>query len=130
MAARGLNKSFVSAVEAHCRAAGITPDKIVVIGEKNFGENNGRVYAKRHRPDYFDQCVEPEGGEELLSRNSRFRELYGNRYLDMMTLVLNDAGQVRVFTPDHHFISADCRHLSLGGAKYFAERIDWSKYLD
>lgn len=130
VAARGLNKSFVSAVEAHCRAAGITPDKIVVIGEKNFGENNGRVYAKRHRPDYFDQCVEPEGGEELLSRNSRFRELYGNRYLDMMTLVLNDAGQVRVFTPDHHFISADCRHLSLGGAKYFAERIDWSKYLD
>lgn len=129
LSARRLSRNMVSAVEAHCWAAGITPDKIVVVGSKNFGENNGHIYAKRHRPDYFDQVVEPEGGEAYLKQNARFHEFYEERYLDMMSMVLNDAGQVRVFTPDHHFISADCRHLSLGGARFFAERIDWNRYL-
>lgn len=129
VSARGLNRRFVSAVEVQCWSVGITPDKIVVVGEKNFGENNGHVYAKRYQAEYFDQCVEPEGGESFLSRNSRFGEFYGERYIDLMSLVVNDAGQVRVFTPDHRFISADCRHLTLGGAQYFAERIDWGKYL-
>lgn len=108
----------------------MSPDRVIVVGEKNFGENNGHVYARRYRPDYFDQCVEPEGGDVFLSRNDRFHELYGERYLDLMSLVTNDAGQVRVFTPDHHFISADCRHLSLAGARLFAEKIDWEKYLE
>ena len=54
---------------------------------------------------------------------------YGERYLDLMSFVTDDAGRVRVFTPDHHFISADCRHLSLGGAKFFAERIEWGRFL-
>ena len=40
-----------------------------------------------------------------------------------------EIGQVRAFTPDHHFMSADCRHLSKGGADYFAARIDWNKYM-
>ena len=126
---RRLSRGYVSTLEVQCWAAGVTPDKIVIVGEKNFGENNGHVYVRRHRADYFDQCVKPEGGEKFLNRNSRFSEFYGDRFLDMMSMVVNDAGQVRVFTPDHHFISADCRHLSLGGARYFAERIDWEKYL-
>jgi hypothetical protein len=44
--------------------------------------------------------------------------------------VLNEEGKVCVFTPDHHFISADGKHLTAAGAKYFAERIDWGKYMD
>lgn len=47
----------------------------------------------------------------------------------MMSMVTNDKGQVRVFTPDHHYISADCRHLSKGGAIYYGKQIDWSIYL-
>ena len=129
ISARGLTRRFVSAVEVQCWNAGITPDKIEVVGEKNFGKNNGHIYARRNRPDYFDQCVEPEGGEKFLTRNNRFKEFYGERYLDLMSLALNDAGQVRVFTPDHQFVSADCRHLTLSGARYFAKRIDWGKYL-
>ena len=120
---------LISAVEVECWSAGITPDRVIVVGEKNFGENNGHVYARRYRPDYYEQRVAPEGGDAFLSRNRRFRDFYGERYLDLMSFVTDDAGRVRVFTPDHHFISADCRHLSLGGAKFFAEKIEWGRFL-
>lgn len=47
-----------------------------------------------------------------------------------MDMVLNENDQVRVFSPDHHYISADCRHLSKGGAMFFANEIEWSKYIN
>jgi hypothetical protein len=130
IAERFLGRRRISAIEAECWANGLTPDKIVVVGEKNFGESNGPVYAKRHRPDYYEQSVDVEGGEDFMDRNSGFREIYGDRFLDLVSLVSDNSGRVRVFTPDHHFISADCRHLTRSGARYFAGRIDWEKYLD
>lgn len=129
IATRVLNMRLVSAVEVECWSAGLSPDKVIVIGEKNFGENNGHIYVRRHRPDYYGLCVEPEGGERFFSRNNRFREFYGERFVDLMSMVSDDSGRVRVFTPDSLFISADCRHLTAGGARYFAERIDWSRFL-
>ena len=126
---RGVDEEFVSAVEELCSENGLSPERIVIVGEKSFGENNGHIYAKRNRDDYFDQYVEVEGGAQFLERNRGFSELYGERFLDLMSMVLNDDGRVRVFTPDHHFISADCDHLSVDGARYFAGMIDWDKYL-
>lgn len=130
IAERFLGRRRISAIEAECWANGLTPDKIVVVGEKNFGESNGPIYAKRHRPEYFEQSVEVEGGTDFMERNSRFREIYGDRFLDMISMVSDYSGRVRVFTPDHHFISADCRHLTRSGARYFAGMIDWDKYTD
>ena len=127
---RFLSRRGISAIEAQGWINGLTPDQIVVVGEKNFGENNGHVYAKRHRPDYFDQTVEVEDGERFLSKNLRFKELYGDRFLDLMSLVTVGGDRVRVFTSDHHFISSDCRHLTRSGARYLAGLIDWEKYLD
>ena len=126
---RGLTRGFVSAIEAQCWAAGLAPDRIVIVGEKSFGVNNGHIYAKRHRPDYFDQRVAPQDGALFLERNNRFRQFYGTRFLDLMPAVTDEAGLVQVFTPDHHFISADGKHFTKYGAKFFAERIDWNKYL-
>ena len=127
---RGYSKRLVSEIEVNCWAAGIPPERVVVIGDKSFGENNGHIYAQRHRPDYYEQYVEPLGGERFLSRNRHFQELYGDRFLDLTSMVLNEDGKVRVFTPDHHFISADGKHLTAAGAKFFAGMIDWDKYLD
>lgn len=45
-------------------------------------------------------------------------------------MVPNDDGKVCVFTPDHHFRSADGKHLIAAGAKYFAERIDWERFFE
>ena len=129
VAFRGYNRRLVADVEVRCWAAGISPERVIVVGDKSFGENNGHVYARRHRPDYFEQRVEPEGGERFLERNKRFREFYGERFLDMMGVV-TDGGLVRVFTPAGRFISADGKHLTAAGARYYAERIEWGRYLE
>ena len=130
VARRVLSRGFISEIEVQGWNHGLTPDKVVIVGEKSFGVNNGPVYAKRHRPDYFDQRVEPAGGAQFLARNTRFRETYGDRYLDLMSMVVDGSGRVPVFTPDHHFISPDCKHLGKGGAKFFAESIDWNKFFE
>lgn len=128
VARRGYTRRFVSDVELKCWSAGIPPERVIVVGDKSFGENNGHVYAKRFRPDYFEQRVEPEGGERFLERNKRYREFYGERFLDMMDVV-TEGGLVRVFTPGHRFISADGKHLTAAGARFYAERVDWNKLL-
>lgn len=127
VARRGYNTRFVADVEVRCWSAGIPPERVIVVGDKSFGEHNGHVYAKRHRPDYFEQCVEPLGGERFLEWNKRYRELYGERFLDLMAMV-TDGDLVRVFTPEHQFISADGKHLTAAGARFYAERIEWGRF--
>ena len=100
------------------------------MGDKSFGENNGHVYAKRYRQDYYEQMVEPLGGERFLERNRRFSEFYGERFIDMMDLVTDESGLVQVFTPNHRFISADGKHLTKAGARFYAERIDLDMFLE
>ena len=123
----GLKESKVTEIEILCLANGCSVDKIVVVGEKNFGESNGQIYAKRGRADYFQQTVKMEAGYS--ERNERLKAIYGERYLDLIALVSVGDGSVRVFSPDHHFISADCRHLSKGGAIYYGQLINWEDYL-
>lgn len=130
VAFRGFSRRLVTEVEVRCWSAGIPPERVIVVGDKNFGEHNGHVYARRGRPDYFEQCVEPLDGERFLARNKRFREFYGERFIDMMEPVLTEDGLVRVFTPEHCFISADGKHLTQAGARFYAERIDWAKFLE
>lgn len=128
VAFRGYNMRLVTDVEVRCWAAGISPERVIVVGDKSFGENNGHVYAKRYRQDYYEQMVEPLGGERFLERNERYCEFYGERFLDMMAMV-TEGGLVRVFTPEHRFISADGKHLTAAGARFYAERVDWNKLL-
>ena len=130
VASRGFTRRFVTDVELRCWSVGIPPERVIVVGDKSFGDHNGHVYARRFRPDYFEQCVDPLDGERFLAQNRRFCELYGERFLDMMAPVLTADNQVRVFTPEHCFISADGKHLTRAGARFFAERIDWNKFLE
>lgn len=125
----GMNEDLVTQIEILGLANGLTLDRIIVVGEKNFGESNGQIYAKRNNVDYYDQYIDVEDEKRYINNNRRFAEIYGNRYIDMMSMVTNERNQVRVFTPDHHFMSADCRHLSKGGAKFYANSINWNKYI-
>ena len=125
----GLKEDLVTEIEVLCLANGRSRDQLIVVGEKNFGESNGQIYARRNKPDYFEQYIEVEDKERYINRNHRLAELYGERYIDLMSMVTNEKGQVRVFTPDHHFMSADCRHLSKGGAEFYAKSIDWKMYM-
>ena len=75
--------------------------------------------------------IDVEDEAQYVIQNNYFSIIYGERFLDLMSMVTdkNNRSKVMVFTPDHHFMSADCRHLSKGGAIYFANNIDWNKFL-
>lgn len=126
----GLDEALVTEVQILSMANGLPLDKVIIVGEKDFGESNGQVYNKRNREDYFEQYVEVEDYGRYVKQNNYFAQLYGEQFLDMMKYVINDKYMVRCFTPDHHYISADCKHLSRGGAIFYANIIEWERYLD
>lgn len=130
IATLGLNEGLVTEIEILSMANGLPVDNVIVVGEKNFGVSNGQIYVKHNDSNYFEQLIDIDDPQRYVVQNSRFKQIYGNRYLDLMSMVINNKQQVRVFTPDHHFISADCRHLSKGGAIYYSKIIDWNKFME
>lgn len=124
----GATQETVNELELVCKSNEFSIDNLVIVGTKNFGASNGQFYVKRNRPDYYDQRTEMEAG--YLERNEEMKDLYGDRYLDLIGLVIDEKGTMPVFTPDHHFVSQDCRHFSQGGAIWFSKLIDWNKYIN
>ena len=126
---QGLKEELVTEVEILSLANGLTPDNVIVVGEKNFGSSNGQIYMLRNKDNYFDQYIDVYCPEQYIIQNKKFSSKYGARFLDLMNMVTNKDGKVKVFTPDKHYISVDCNHFSRGGAIYFGQLIDWSRFL-
>ena len=94
------------------------------IGTKNFGESNGIIYKNRHRDDYFQQTIKVN--PNYIAANEQMKKEWKDKYIDLLTLSLvGEDGTVVVFSQDGKFISQDTRHLSKGGAEYFAKKIDF-----
>lgn len=96
--------------------------KIYVVGNKNFGDNNGNIYNRRHRDDYFSSSITLT--EDYFVQNDRLRQEFGEAYIDLITPMQKEDGTIRVFTDDQKFISQDCRHLTVFGAQYYARVLD------
>lgn len=88
------------------------------IGTKNHGSSNGIFYKNRYKPDYFNQrtTIHPD----FYAVNRLLREEWQEHYIDLMSLTMQDDSTVAVFTPDHHFITYDGKHLTPAGTKYYA----------
>lgn len=95
------------------------------IGTKSFGASNGTIYKKRNKDNYFEQTIKIK--DSFFVVNDILKAEWGSHYIDLLSLVIQKDSTIRVFSDDKKFISQDCRHLSLGGAKYYAQRIDFSK---
>ena len=95
------------------------------IGTKSFGESNGIFYKNRHRPDYFQQTVRIK--PYFIRLNNEMKAEWHDKYIDLLTpsLVGND-GEVAIFSPDKKFISQDTRHLTKGGAQFYAHKLDFN----
>lgn len=102
-----------------CSVAG--KDKVWGIGTKNFGENNDRIYIKRFTDGYYDTRVKPT--DNILEEQQMLKQMWNDHYVDMMSPLMNENGEIRVFTDDKKYISQDCRHLTIQGAKYYARII-------
>ena len=123
----GFDEKTVEDVETICSANDMPVENLIIVGTKNFGECNGQFYIKRNNKDYFEQRTEMEKG--YFENNVHMKSVYGNRYLDLIELVIDEKGTMPVFTPDHHFISQDCRHFSKGGAIWFSQLINWKPFM-
>jgi peptidoglycan/LPS O-acetylase OafA/YrhL len=90
------------------------------VGTKNWGINNGIFYNYKGN-DYFEQRTHIE--KIFVEWNIRLKSMWKNKYIDLIAYVIDEEGKVPVFTPDHKFISQDCRHFCRAGAVYFATLI-------
>ena len=114
---------MIEDVQMHCKGK----TKLFLIGEKNFGENNGQVYRHRFAKDYHQLTIEMEEG--YAEKNERLKAAYPDIYIDMIEMVRQKDGKVRVFSDDGRFISQDCRHLTRAGAQYYTKLMDWNKFV-
>ena len=92
------------------------------IGTKNFGTSNGIFYKNRYRKDYFAQRVSIP--QDFHTVNHLLHEQWGDRYVDLLTPVLQPDSTVPIFTPDRHFIVYDGKHLTPAGARYYVSRLN------
>ncbi len=95
------------------------------LGTKNFGDSNGQVYRKRNSPDYFKQTITIN--PNFFEINRLMKDQWGEKYVDLLSLSLAKDSSVYVFSDDNHYISQDCRHLTISGARFFAKRVDFDK---
>ncbi len=112
-------ESEAAYIKAHMKPSA----RFMGIGTKNYGECNGNVYNKRHRPDYFElrETVMPN----ILEDYQAEKAYWSDAYIDFLAPIMDEKNTVPVFSQSHRFISQDCRHLTQGGAKFYAELFDW-----
>lgn len=99
-----------------------TTKHIFGISNKEYGETNGNEYQHRNRPDYYN--LRAAMASEYLEDYLKEKAIWGDRLIDFVEPVADDNYNVLVFTPDHKFISQDCRHLTQAGAKFYADLLN------
>lgn len=91
------------------------------IGTKNHGKSNGIFYKNRNHSDYFSQRVAIH--EDFHKVNRLLHDEWGSHYVDLMSLTQLHDGTFPVFTPNHHFITYDGKHLTPAGTIYYMEQM-------
>ena len=87
------------------------------IGTKSHGTSNGIFYKNRHRSDYFSQTTALH--PDFHTVNRLLKEEWGDRFVDLLSLTMLPDSTVPVFTPDHHFITYDGKHLTSFGTRFY-----------
>lgn len=124
LSSKGIDKNLIESVRSKCSRK----SKFYIVGEKNFGESNGQIYRHRFSDDFHQLTIAMEKGYQ--EKNEILKSQYSNCFIDMIAMVQQPNGNVRVFTDDGMFISQDCRHLTKAGAQYYAKLIDWNRFID
>ena len=89
------------------------------IGTKNHGTSNGIFYKNRHQPNYFSQTASIH--PDYFAVNRQLKKEWQDKYVDLLSLTLQPDSTVQIFSPDHHFITYDGKHLTPSGARYYSK---------
>lgn len=91
------------------------------IGYKYFGPSNGFAYSRRFFDGYYNLSVAlPRDVGEI---NESDKKKCGDRLVNLIGSLKNEDGRIPVFSDEKKMISHDCYHLTQGGAKYIAKRM-------
>lgn len=123
LSSKGVDKNLIEDIRSKCQQK----TKFYIVGEKNFGESNGQIYRHRFTNDFHKLTITMEKGYK--EKNDSLKSQYSKCFIDMIAMVQQANGNVRVFTDDGKFISQDCRHLTKAGAQYYAKLIDWKRFV-
>ena len=103
--------------------------KFYRVGCKYFTKRVGIVYnnKRQFKNEYYSQSFCPDKlFEEKIKRE---RAIFGESYIDMMTIIKDERGNYPHFTPDYHLYSEDGIHLTKAGAKEYAKRLNVIQYI-
>lgn len=92
------------------------------VGYKYFGPSNGFVYSRRFFKGYFDTTVELP--KDVIKENEEDKLLLGEMHIDLIAALMDGSGRMPVFSDERKMISHDCYHLTEGGARYLAKRME------
>ena len=113
---------FYSPTPKHeVEALNIPMEKVWCIGTKNFGTNNG-IYYNAPEEGYCEQRTFVM--QNVLEKSHSLAEEWGDRYIDLIKMVIDEEGKVPVFSDKCMFMSQDCRHLTKAGAQAYADIIN------
>jgi hypothetical protein len=115
----------LASVKALSEEYGFEMDRVWNVGNKSFGYNNGRFYNRKRDEAYYLQRTKMLPG--TLETNAELKREWSDRYIDLIALVVDDQGQMPVFTPDRMFYSQDCKHFTRSGAVEYAKLIDLNR---
>lgn len=93
------------------------------IGTKSYGKCFGRIYAKRHKANYYESKIPII--PLCQKTNEDWKKDWGeNNFIDFMDVTRTEGDSIRLFTDNQKVISFDCKHLTEDGARFYAERLD------
>ncbi len=99
----------------------IDPNKLWIVGIKDFGNSNGIHYNKKIE-NYLEYRTSMKIG--VVEKDLNFKKIWDKRYIDLLKLVADSNGKVLVFSPTGKFLSHDTRHFTKFGAVFFAKQLD------
>lgn len=118
-----LSETLIEDVKSRC----LLHTRFIVLGEKNFGECNGQIYRQRFSYDFHQLTIQIDN--DYIEKNERLKAIYPDCFIDMIEMVRQPDGKVKVFTEDNRFISQDCIHLTKAGAQFYAGMMDWKSFM-
>ena len=95
--------------------------KVYHIGYKYFGPSNGFAYSRRFFSDYYNLSIDLP--QDVIETNESDKKECGDSLIDLIGALQNEDGRIPVFSDEKKMISHDCYHLTQGGAKYIARRM-------
>lgn len=119
----GININFLKNIEQKYNYT-INQKKLIVVGIKDFGYNNGIHYNKKKYALIDCNNYRTRMKDGVLKKNMELKTMWEGRYIDLIDLVSDSKNHILVYTPDCKFISQDTKHLTKFGALFYAELLE------